>query len=47
MYARALRRIGGELRGHALGILMRRGYAPELALDALRRHCGAEPEPDF
>ena len=25
---------------------MRRGYAPELAFDALRRHCGAEPEPD-
>jgi hypothetical protein len=26
---------------------MRRGYAPELAFDALRRHCGAEPDPDF
>jgi regulatory protein len=34
-------------RDRALGILMRRGYAPELALDALRRHCGAEPDPDF
>ena len=26
-------------RDRALGILMRRGYAPELAFDALRRHC--------
>ena len=34
-------------RDRALGILMRRGYAPELAFDALRRHCGAEPDPDF
>jgi regulatory protein len=34
-------------RDRALGILVRRGYAPELALDALRRHSGAEPEPDF
>jgi regulatory protein len=33
-------------RDRALGILIRRGYAPELALDALRRHVGAEPEPD-
>jgi regulatory protein len=28
-------------RDHALGILVRKGYAPELALDALRRHAGA------
>jgi regulatory protein len=34
-------------RDRALGILVRRGYAPELALDALRRHSGAEPDPDF
>jgi regulatory protein len=34
-------------RDRALGILIRRGYAPELALDALRRHCGAEPDPDI
>jgi regulatory protein len=34
-------------RDRALGILTRRGYAPELALDALRRHSGAEPDPDF
>jgi regulatory protein len=34
-------------RDRALGILIRRGYAPELAFDALRRHCGAEPDPDF
>jgi regulatory protein len=34
-------------RDRALGILVRRGYAPELAFDALRRHCGAEPDPDF
>ena len=33
-------------RDRALGILIRRGYAPELALDALRRHAGAEPRPD-
>jgi regulatory protein len=33
-------------RDRALGILIRRGYSPELALDALRRHVGAEPEPD-
>jgi SOS response regulatory protein OraA/RecX len=34
-------------RDRALGILMRRGYAAELAFDALRRHCGAEAEHDF
>ena len=34
-------------RDRALGILVRRGYAPELAFDALRRHCGAEPDPDY
>jgi regulatory protein len=34
-------------RDRALGILIRRGYAPELAFDALRRHCGVEPDPDF
>ena len=34
-------------RDRALGILMRRGYTSELAFDALRRHCGAEPDPDF
>ena len=33
-------------RDRALGILVRRGYAPELAFDALRRHAGAEAEPD-
>jgi regulatory protein len=33
-------------RDRALGILLRRGYAPELALDALRRHAGAE-EPEW
>jgi regulatory protein len=33
-------------RDRALGMLMRRGYAPELALDALRRHAGAASEPD-
>ena len=33
-------------RDRALGILIRRGYAPELALDALRRHAGVEAEPD-
>lgn len=32
-------------RDRALGILVRRGYAPELALEALRRHAGA-PELD-
>jgi regulatory protein len=32
-------------RDRALGILVRRGYAPDLAFDALRRHAGAdEPE---
>ena len=34
-------------RDRALGILIRRGYAPELAFDALRRHAGVEAEPDF
>jgi regulatory protein len=34
-------------RDRSLGILIRRGYTPELALDALRRHAGAEPELDF
>src|SRR4051795_7884391 len=33
-------------RDRALGMLMRRGYAPELALDAVRRHAGAAVEPD-
>ena len=33
-------------RDRALGILVRRGYPPELAFDALRRHAGAEAEPD-
>lgn len=33
-------------RDRALGVLMRRGYAPELALEALRRHAGAAAEPD-
>jgi regulatory protein len=33
-------------RDRALGILIRRGYAPELALDAVRRHAGADAEPD-
>jgi regulatory protein len=33
-------------RDRALGILIRRGYSPELALDALRRHAGADAEPD-
>jgi regulatory protein len=32
-------------RDRALGILVRRGYAPELAFDALRRHAGAD-DPD-
>jgi regulatory protein len=34
-------------RDRALGILVRRGYAPDLAFDALRRHSGVEPEPEF
>ena len=34
-------------RDRALGILVRRGYAPELAFDALRRHAGVEAEPEF
>jgi regulatory protein len=29
-------------RDRALGILVRRGYAPDLAFDALRRHAGAD-----
>ena len=33
-------------RDRALGILIRRGYAPELAFDALRRHAGVEAEPE-
>jgi regulatory protein len=33
-------------RDRALGILVRRGYAPDLAFDALRRHAGAD-EPDW
>ena len=33
-------------RDRALGILVRRGYAPDLAFDALRRHAGVEAEPD-
>jgi regulatory protein len=34
-------------RDRALGILVRRGYALELAFDALRRHAGVEPDPDL
>ena len=34
-------------RDRALGILIRRGYAPELAFDALRRYAGVEAEPEF
>ncbi len=34
-------------RDRALGILVRRGYAPDLAFDALRRHAGVEPEPEL
>jgi regulatory protein len=33
-------------RDRALGILVRRGYSPELALAALRRHAGADAAPD-
>jgi regulatory protein len=33
-------------RDRALGILIRRGYSPELALDAVRRHAGADVAPD-
>jgi regulatory protein len=33
-------------RDRALGALLRRGFAPELAFDALRRHAGADSEPD-
>jgi regulatory protein len=34
-------------RDRALGILIRRGYSPDLAFDALQRHAGLEAEPDF
>ena len=34
-------------RDRALGILIRRGYSPDLAFDALRRHAGVDAEPDF
>ena len=34
-------------RDRALGILIRRGYAPDLAFDALRRHAGVDAEPDL
>ena len=34
-------------RDRALGILVRRGYAPDLAFDALRRHAGVEAEPEL
>jgi regulatory protein len=34
-------------RDRALGILVRRGYAPDLAFDALRRHSGVEADPDW
>ena len=34
-------------RDRALGILIRRGYAPDLAFDALRRHAGVEAEPEL
>ena len=33
-------------RDRALGILVRRGYAMELAFEALRRHAGVEVEPE-
>ena len=33
-------------RDRALGTLIRRGYSPELALDAVRRHAGADVAPD-
>ena len=33
-------------RDRALGVLVRRGYAPDLAFDALRRHAGVEADPD-
>ena len=33
-------------RDRALGILIRRGYSPELALEAVRRHAGADAAPD-
>ena len=34
-------------RDRALGILVRRGYPPDLAFGALRRHAGVEAEPDW
>ena len=34
-------------RDRALGILIRRGYSPDLAFDALRRHAGVDAESDF
>ena len=34
-------------RDRAMGILVRRGYAPDLAFDALRRHAGVEAEPEL
>jgi regulatory protein len=34
-------------RDRALGILLRRGYAPELALEALRRHAGVDADPEW
>lgn len=34
-------------RDRALGILVRRGYAPDMAFNALRRHAGVEAEPDL
>jgi regulatory protein len=33
-------------RDRALGILIRRGFAPDLAFDALRRHAGVEAIPE-
>lgn len=33
-------------RDRALGVLIRKGYEPELAYDALRRHAGVGPELD-
>lgn len=46
------RPVGGEWppspreRDRALGVLVRKGYEPELAYDALRRHAGVGPELD-
>ena len=34
-------------RDRALGILVRRGYARDIAFDALRRHAGVEADPDL